>query len=225
MFQKVWKCIEVVVALWGFFTIVAIIADAARVLPSYDIYYRKKTDITPVVSQYPGQDIRLSAEFANSVDTQKLERVSWNLRDSSGKEYTDLPHLSQVDVTLVPDFSGTVTVAVTAKLVDEKEEMHGSVSFQIVQKKPRQLVFVKDGTFLLSTGTAKIDLKSVQLYGGSANWLPALATTLDPDRVRLMTEGRSFPTWDGKAYLRYKSGVDPTGLYQIEAVTASAGDP
>src|SRR6266550_2340251 len=96
----------------------------------------------------------------------------------------------------------------------------GSGSIQIVQTKPYKLAFLKDGTFLLPGGVEKIDFESIQLYGGSANWFPALAAAEDPSKLRLKTEGRPFPTWDGKAYIRYRTIADPRDFYQYQTVTA-----
>jgi hypothetical protein len=169
---------------------------------------------------YPGQNVRLSAEFARSVNSQEIEKVVWNLKDSSGKDYGDLPNLRDIDVTLIPDFSGTVNVTVRATLLGENEARHGTGSIQIVQTKPHRLAFLRDGTFVLPPGLEKVEFRGMQLYGGSSIWYPASAATEESGKLRLMTEDRPFPTWDGKAFIRYKTSADSRGLYQYHTVTA-----
>ena len=218
--KVIWTIVKIIGTLWACFSALAVICDLLGLLPYYDIYYRKKTDITPIVFQYPGQNVRLCADFARTVEPKDIERVVWNLKDSSGKKYTDLPHLRDVDLTLIPDFSGTVNVEVKAKLYQEDHERHGRGSIYIVQTKPHKLTRIVEGAFLFLGDLEKVDLKSLQLYEGSANWVPANAAIEGPGRVRFTMEGRSVPVWDGKAYLRYKPSEAPTGSYQYDAAMA-----
>ena len=106
------------------------------------------------------------------------------------------------------------------KLYQEDDERYGRGSIYIVQTKPHKLTRIEDGTFVLPWDLEKVDLKSVQLYEGSANWAPATATIAGAGTVRFTMEDRSFPVWNGKAYLRYKPSGDPTGSYQYEAAMA-----
>ena len=218
--QKILKWIEGIVAVWGFLSIVAVILDAVGWLPVYDIHYTKKTAITPTVFMYPGEKIRLTAEFARSVESRQIESVVWRLKDSAGKEYRDLPRLRDVDLALLPDFSGTVNVDVKAKLFSEDQERHGSGSIHIVQTKPYQMVFRAGGKFALPAGWKDLSPKDAELYGGSAKWLRVSGLAKDPTELHLETEGRSFPIWDGKALLRYKSADDPSAPYRYETLTA-----
>lgn len=220
MLRVIWNIIKFIVTIWAFLSIAAIILDALGLLPYYDIYYRKKTDITPIVSSYPGQNVRLSADFARSVELKDIERIVWNLKDSSGKKYPNLPQLREVDITLIPDFSGIINVEVKAKIFQENKERYGIGSIHIVQTKPLKLTRLKNGQFMLPSDIGKIDLMSVQLYEGSENWLPAHATVEKSGVVRFTTMGPSFPVWDGKAYFRYKPTSDPSGSYQYKAATA-----
>lgn len=218
--MTIWRFVQAIVTIWGFLAIVAIIVDALGLLPYYDIYYRKKTDITPIVFLYPGQNVRLCADFARSVNPKDIERIVWHLKDSSGKEYTDLPHLKDVDLTLLPDFSGIVNVEVKAKLYQDDKERFGKGSIYVVQIKPHKLNHIVNGAFVLPRNLKKADLKSIQIYEGSENWVPALASVEGAGTVRLATVGSPFTVWDGIAYLRYKLSENQAESYQYETAMA-----
>jgi hypothetical protein len=226
MLRKIWMCINGAVTLWGFGSIIVVVLNAIGWLPGYEIVYKKRTEITPVASVYPGQRIRLRAEFPDAVRQSDIQSVTWRLRYSSGKEYDHLPQGDSMDVTLLPDLSGILNVDVKARLSGENEERHGVTSIPVVQTKSYNLVQLMAATVQFPPQLVGPNLKSVQLYEGASSWMAASASTQKkPDVVRLETEAHSFPAWDGKVYLRYKQADDPKGGYRYEVLTAMEANP
>lgn len=224
--EKIMKYIERIGALWGLCTIIVTVLNLVGLLPYYNIYYKKKTEITPVLSVYPGAQIRLSAEFADSVDPQKIEDVIWKVKYSSGKEYENLSKTRELDIALLPDLSGILNLDVKAKIHEEEKERHGATSIQVVQTKPHNLSHQKGAAFALPAARlAEIDWNTVQLYGGTWEWLTAYQFKESQNSLRLSMKERSFPTWDGRAYLRYKPKNNQTGGYHYESLTALDTNP
>lgn len=197
-----WKWIERIVTAWGFLSILAIFLDVLGVLPLYDVVYKRKTDIEPVISLYPGQNVRLSANFASAVSPSDIESVKWVLKDSSGHEYGDLPSLKDVDFILVPDFSGTVSARVSAKLLGDQSERYGYGAFHIVQKEPIKLFYADSSAFIVpSLDSTALDGR-VQVYSGNDSWVDVTPTTLENGSIQLLSSGKNIPVWGGTAYLR-----------------------
>lgn len=219
--MTIWEYIERIAALWGLVTMIVTVLHLVGWLPFYNIYYKRKTEITPVVSVYPSAQIRLSAEFADSVEPQKIKNVMWNIKYSSGEEYNNLSQARELDIILLPDLSGILNLGVKAKLYEEEKERHGAASIHVVQAKPHKLSYQKSATFALPAARLEeIDLSTVQLYGGTSEWLTAYQFKESQDSLRLSAKERSFPTWNGRAYLRYKPKNNQTGGYHYESLTA-----
>lgn len=198
-----WKWIERIGAIWGALSVLVILLDAIGLLPMYDIYYKKKSEITPKLLVYPGQKIRLSAQFDQSIDYSAIESVKWNLQDSSGKEYANLPQLNEVDVLLLPDYSGLIKITVKASL-HSSETRIGTGSIQVVQTKPQKLALNHESTFLTPADWGTTNKKGLEVYAGSFNWLPVSEVSNSQGELRLNTGGRSLQVWDGKIIYRSK---------------------
>ena len=226
MRQYFWNFVKGTVTIWGFCSIIVFVLNAVGLLPWYEIVYKKKTEITPIASVYPGQRILLRAEFPDAVSQSEIQSITWKLKYSSGKEYDHLPQGDPIDVTLLPDLSGILNVDVKAKLSREGEERHGVTSIPVVQTESYKLVLPKWATFQLPQYLVGRDLKSVQIYEGASNWSAATAiTNKKPNVLQLENDTHSFSAWDGKVYLRYKQADDPKGGYRYEALTTLKADP
>lgn len=216
MLKKILAIIHVIVTIWGFLSICAIIADFFGVLPYYEIDYRKKTDITPTVHLFPGQNVRLSADFARSVNPKDIKEIVWELKHSSGEAYTDLPHLKEVDLTLLPDFSGIVNVTVKATLYQEDKERVGEGSIYVVQTKPYKLDNREYAKTEAPLSPKKIDPSSIQVYDGSAKWRSVPAPGEEAGKEGLILSAGST-VWDDTAYFRFKLSDKPDEPYQYTA--------
>src|SRR3990167_1292434 len=172
-----------------------------------------------ITFMFPGNQMRLVAEFETPVDMSEIENVAWTLRESSGKEYEQFPQISP-EITLHPDYSGTLNISVKAKLRGQKNERIGSRSIQIVQKQPQQLSLHNGGIFHMPPDWEDIDSSTVQVYAGDAKWVPASATVKARNQLKLGIQGSDFPIWDGKAYLRFKSSNDTSTTYNYETLMA-----
>ena len=212
--------ISIITIIWTFLSIVTLILDFFGVLPWYDIQYRKKTDITPIVNLYPGEKVRLCPEFATPVASKNIKSIIWNLRNSSGEEYIDPPTTKDVDLTLLPDYSGILNVEVTAILDPNNQERFGKKSLHIVQTEPYKLKYKKVSIVTWPLGLQKDDLKGMEIYEGAAKWSKTYAIYEKHGFVQLAGHKKAIPIWDGMAYFRYKSSKNPTAPYQYETARA-----
>ena len=212
-----WSWVERIVTLWGFFAILIIIFSSLHLLPYYEIVYKKKTDITPRTSIYPGEKIRLSAEFTDAVELPDIESISWELVDSSGNKSQQELEGKDVDIQLEPDKSGILNIKVKAKLKDDADERTGSSSIQIVQTKPEKVKLGKAKIFL-PADWPKIKISTLQFYDGLNQWANVKNLKLSSDNETLVIEGSKIPIWNGKTFLRYKSVDNPFGSYEYQAL-------
>jgi len=217
MWRKIFASLNVLTVLWSVFSIAVVILNWLGVLPYYNIYLKEKSGITPITFMFPGNQMRLGAEFETPVDMSEIENVVWTLKESSGKEYEQFPQISP-EITLHPDYSGILNITVKAKLRGQKDERIGSRSIQIVQKQPQQLSLHDGGLFYMPPDWQDVDSSTVQVYLGDAKWVPASATVKAPNQLKLALRGGDFPIWDGKAYLRFKTSDDTTTTYNYEAL-------
>lgn len=201
--MKALKFMSGVVSVWGFLSIVALGLDYIGLLPVYDIHYKKKTDITPELSVFPGGNIQLNARFWEHVGNDQIESVTWTLKDSKGRDFPEIPSLRSVSVQLLPDFAGTMTVGVEAKLIGDDRKRTGRSSFHIVQTKPKQLDLVSEAQFLVPSTLKKNAIGHVQLYAGDDLWVDASVIDTTANTLSLTKRTRPLATWDGQAYLRY----------------------
>lgn len=219
--KVVYKTLNVVGVVWGGIAAIIVVLNWINLLPVYDIHLQKKTGLIPRTFLYPGQNVRLSAEFARGVSTPDIQSVFWKLSDSSGRAYTELPTGRDVDVRLPPDFAGTVRVDVRAKMLNEDDERHGAGSIQIVQNAPLPLSYVSE---VFIDAPQKIDVsefKGAEIYAGAAKW-EKVGVTLESGKIRIQANGGKVPIWDGLAFLRFRSTPEfETVKYHVSEAVGS----
>jgi hypothetical protein len=213
-----WEWLKRLSATIGVVSVVVVFGGWMEWFPGYDVTFKKKSEITPGTHVFPGSTVRLIAEFARAVTDSELEKVEWNAVNSSGQKYRDLQGNRQIDVVLLPDYSGIVNVTVKAKVRNEGAERVGSGSIHIAQTSPRKLE-IAEGRVQLPFHKSRIDPGSLQIYEGANRWAPVPAAAVTEQENNLILKDK-LPVWDDKAFVRYKLTDDPSGPFKYEALLA-----
>ena len=215
--NQLWEWLKRISATWGAFSFAVVVLGSVGMIPGYELVYKKKTEITPRTYLYPGNELRLSAEFAQRVELPDIEHVNWTAVDSSGQKYRDLPAGKEIDIQLLPDYSGILNVSVKAKLRGENVERSGSGSIHIAQTSPQKIV-VGAGKIQLPFKKERILPGSLQLYAGSNRWGSVSEAAITKTEDGVILERTPLPVWDGKAFVRYKMADDPSGPFNFKAL-------
>lgn len=221
--RKIIKIIELIVLFSGFISIVVLVLNFFGVLPYYDVHYIKKTEITPRTSVFPGQVVRLTTDFTSAVDLPQLERVIWDLTTASGRSYGSFEGGREIDVQLLPDFSGIINIGVKARVRGESAERNGVTSLHIAQDKPRKIT-IQAARFQAPLDWKGLDSTKFQVYAGNNQWLDTTGLKLTDYKgnMKFVIENSNIPVWDGKTYFRYKATDKPPDISKYRALDVEA---
>lgn len=201
--------VELVLTIWGFASLVLLLAASLGWIPFYVIEIRNKFDITPQVALFPGQQVQLHPDFNEPVNTPDIEDISWTLKKPTGDLYQQ-SKLKDFPVLLHPDYAGAINVSVEAKIKGDNAVRRGSTNLHVVQVDPIPSIISENAMISAPGYSLASNIETLQFYKGDGEWVSATMgynSRLSPGVIA----ARDVPNWNGKVYARYeKLGVGPS---------------
>jgi len=165
--------ISALLKAYGFIVIVWGLLSYVDLMPFYQIKLYKVNSVTPTISLFPGQKIRLDFDFHDALAQQDVASAIWYLV-KDGKKLYGVNGLRPT-ITLPPAEGGIYQLEVFARMDDDKTKS-GKINLYVVQDKPEQIT-VPQAVQLTATidnnspeFLKKIQMSGAEVYSGEGKW-------------------------------------------------------
>jgi len=200
------KIIKGVVWLMGAILIIEQIFNLVGWLPGYHIQRIRTDSIKPLLYLFPGQNVRLSGEFFEPVNSE-IENMTWTISKKNQK----ISSIDGIQPTITIPFGdgGVYNVEVKAKTLDTKKFYQGNASFYVVQDKPKKMLLKSGAKLILNNASSKnaffdsVAKNGLEIIDSNGQW-KATAAAFDGTSSLVISADTQVGTVDGNVFLRPK---------------------
>lgn len=196
--EKTWFiALEYICFAWALLSIVWSILQAFGITKGI-ITFVPKDDINPIIQLYPGNSIKLKADFLEPVPQGNIIDLKWTITGTNKTiEMSDLE-----PIVILPPEGGIYNLHAEAKVRDA-EDMKGSTNFYVVQTVAKKMTANED--IKVKIDNTPIPEKVVEVFKGSGT-VAALAVEVENGASYVkIQKGQELPVINGKVFYKTKS--------------------
>lgn len=220
----IWNIISKIVTLWGFLSIIWIIASYFNVVPWYEIKFKKSNSLDLITNLFSGQDIQLDFNTLKYIERTDISDVHWTVSDDH-KPVASLDGLRPI-LSLPKDAEGILNLSVKINLADSGS-LEGYSNIYVVQQKSHEIQTEQKQYLPLEKKTlptnamgfvsdhSSSDLLEIELYAGHNYWLKRKVLKSDGQYYFIFNPGDKFITTNNKIIFRIPSLTAPTQYYSL----------
>lgn len=199
--SKIYGCIEFILALWGFGTIIYLILNAFGLVPA-EISFIKKSEIKPRVYLYPGASVQFKADFNKVVDSDEITDFFWTLKGND----TESTIRGAQPVVVLPPIGGVYSLTARA-VTREKSDLTGFGSLYIVQLEPQKTTL--NDEVKIKVSDSAIESGEIEIYEGPSRSKTAVVENTSSGSFVTLSKGEELSAVGGKIFYREKINSSP----------------
>lgn len=196
----------------AFFTLESVLSTL-NILPFYKVRRYPISGVTPSIHLFPGQKIKLAADFVDAVPENTISEVDWRISQRNRTFEATGIHPT---VILPVDGGGTYELAVEARILNEQGSRKGQSTFHVEQNSDQKIKFKRESTLNLKPSfrnrVLPASAESVEVYVGDSTWSPAIKTSAEKYQIKV-SPGTELPVYEGRVIYRLKGKEKDLSAY------------